>query len=165
MPGKIDPSLPFHAVRIAVMTVSDTRNLEDDTSGDVLVKRLEEAGHVLADRAIVKDDKAAIVDRLKTWIADNEIDVVISTGGTGLTGRDVTPEAFHSVYEKQIDGFSILFHNLSYEKNRHFYGAIPCHGGGGRRYLFVCFARIPRRVQRWLGWNPQIPAGFPLSAV
>ena len=116
MSENINPSLPFHPVRIAVMTVSDTRSLEDDISGDVLVKRLEESGHVLADRAIVKDDQAAIVDQLKTWIANAEVDVVISTGGTGLTGRDVTPEAFHSVYEKHIDGFSVLFHRLSYEK-------------------------------------------------
>ena len=116
MTDRLDTSIPFHPVRIAVMTVSDTRHLDDDKSGGILVARLEEAGHVLADRAIVKDDSALIVDQLKGWISDSEIDVVISTGGTGLTGRDVTPEAFQSVYEKEIEGFAILFHRISYDK-------------------------------------------------
>ena len=98
------------------MTVSDTRTMEDDTSGATLVARLEEAGHLLADRVIVKDEVASITAQLARWIANKEIDVVISTGGTGLTGRDVTPEAFHSVYEKEIDGFSALFHRVSFEK-------------------------------------------------
>ena len=115
MPG-IDDTRPFVPVRIAVMTVSDTRTLEDDTSGATLASRIEEAGHELADRVIVKDDVTAITGHLSRWIADKEVDVVISTGGTGLTGRDVTPEAFHSVYEKEIDGFSALFHRVSYEK-------------------------------------------------
>lgn len=106
----------FLPVQIAVMTVSDTRDASNDTSGDTLVARLEGAGHTLAARTIVRDDKAAIIDQLKTWIADPEIDVVISTGGTGVTGRDVTPEAFHEVYEKQIEGFGELFRMLSYEK-------------------------------------------------
>lgn len=115
MPG-LDSTRPFVPVRIAVMTVSDTRTMEDDTSGATLVARLEEAGHLLADRVIVKDEVASITAQLARWIADKEIDVVISTGGTGLTGRDVTPEAFHSVYEKEIDGFSALFHRVSFEK-------------------------------------------------
>lgn len=107
---------PFVPVRIAVMTVSDTRTRDDDTSGQVLVDRLESAGHELAARAIVRDDRQAIVDQLKAWIADPSIDAVVSTGGTGLTGRDVTPEAFHDVYEKEIDGFSALFHQISAAK-------------------------------------------------
>jgi len=115
MPG-IDESRPFIPVRIAVLTVSDTRTLEEDRSGDTLVERLTKAGHQLADRAIVKDDIAALTGQLQKWIADKEIDVVISTGGTGLTGRDVTPEAFHSVYEKEIEGFAALFHQISFEK-------------------------------------------------
>jgi len=115
MPG-IDESREFVPVRIAVMTVSDTRGLEDDTSGDTLVARVEEAGHTLADRVIVKDDVTTITGKLAEWIADKEIDVVISTGGTGLTGRDVTPEAFHSVYEKEIEGFAALFHQVSFAK-------------------------------------------------
>lgn len=115
MPG-IDKSREFVPVRIAVMTVSDTRGLDEDTSGATLVGRLEEAGHTLADRVIVKDDVTTITGKLAEWIADKEIDVVISTGGTGLTGRDVTPEAFHSVYEKEIEGFAALFHQVSFAK-------------------------------------------------
>ncbi len=107
---------PFVAVRIAVMTVSDTRTRDDDTSGQILVERLESAGHELAARAIVRDDRQSIVSQLKAWIADPSIDAVVSTGGTGLTGRDVTPEAFHEVYEKEIDGFSALFHQISAQK-------------------------------------------------
>lgn len=115
MPG-IDESREFVPVRIAVMTVSDTRGLDEDTSGDTLVARVEEGGHTLADRVIVKDDVTTITGKLAEWIADKEIDVVISTGGTGLTGRDVTPEAFHSVYEKEIEGFAALFHQVSFAK-------------------------------------------------
>src|SRR5579859_1499673 len=89
--AKIDEKAPFLAVNIAVLTVSDTRTLDNDTSGQTLVDRLTEAGHKLADRRILKDDKQTLVDQLKSWIADPNIDVVISTGGTGVTGRDVTP--------------------------------------------------------------------------
>lgn len=106
----------FIPIRIAILTVSDTRSLADDKSGQTLVERLEKEGHILADRAIVKDDAATIVTQLEKWIADDNVDAVISTGGTGLTGRDVTPEAFHSVYEKEIDGFSVLFHQVSAKK-------------------------------------------------
>jgi len=115
MPG-IDESLPFIPVRIAVLTVSDTRTPQEDKSGNVLQERLEAAGHHLADRAIVKDDVASIQTKLRQWIADPRIDVVISTGGTGLTGRDVTPEAFEALYEKRIDGFSVMFHMVSFQK-------------------------------------------------
>lgn len=113
---RIDKSRPFVPVRIAVMTVSDSRTLEDDRSGGVLVELLTEAGHILADRAIVRDDEILITQRLREWIDDPEIEVVISTGGTGVTGRDVTPEAFQSLYEKSIDGFGELFRMLSYQK-------------------------------------------------
>jgi molybdenum cofactor biosynthesis protein B len=106
----------FVPVRIAILTVSDTRTRENDTSGDTLEARIREAGHHVADRAIVRDDKGRIADQLVIWIADPEIDVIISTGGTGLTGRDVTPEAFRSVFEKEIDGFSAVFHRISYDK-------------------------------------------------
>ena len=112
---KIDDSRPFLPVNIAVLTVSDSRTLDTDTSGQVLVDRLTEAGHRLADRAIVTDDTSAIVDRLKAWIADADVDVVIATGGTGVTGRDVTPEAFASVYDKEIAGFGELFRMISYQ--------------------------------------------------
>lgn len=106
----------FLPVNIAVLTVSDSRTPSDDKSGDTLVDRLEAAGHKLADRAIVKDEVAAITAKLKQWIEDAEVDVVISTGGTGVTGRDVTPEAFAQVYDKEIAGFGELFRMLSYEK-------------------------------------------------
>ena len=106
----------FIPVRIALMTVSDTRTRENDVSGDTLEARVRDAGHLVAERVIVPDDTARIADQLVKWIADPEIDVVISTGGTGLTGRDVTPEAFRSVFEKEIDGFSAIFHRISYDK-------------------------------------------------
>jgi molybdenum cofactor biosynthesis protein B len=112
----IDNSRPFIPLNIAVMTVSDTRTRETDTSGDVLEARITKAGHKLADRAIVSDDVAMIRGQLLSWIASSDVDIVISTGGTGLTGRDVTPEAFKSVYDKEIDGFSAIFHRVSYEK-------------------------------------------------
>ena len=116
MSAKIDETRPFVPVRIAVLTVSDTRTLEDDKSGNVLVERLQSAGHRLADRDIVKDDFDIIVARLHAWIADTDVDVVVATGGTGVTGRDVSPEAFQSVYEKEIAGFGEVFRMLSYEK-------------------------------------------------
>ena len=103
-------------VAIAVLTVSDTRTAADDRSGDALVDRLTAAGHRLADRAIVRDDVPAIVARLSRWIDDPAIDVVISTGGTGLTGRDVTPEAFAQVWDKPVEGFGELFRLLSFQK-------------------------------------------------
>jgi molybdenum cofactor biosynthesis protein B len=114
--ARIDESRPFLPVNIAVLTVSDTRDLATDKSGDTLAERLTADGHHLAARAIVRDDVRAIVDQLRVWIADPQIDVVISTGGTGVTGRDVTPEAFESLFEKKIDGFGELFRWLSYEK-------------------------------------------------
>ena len=112
----IDESRTFLPVRIAVLTVSDTRGLAEDRSGDTLVERLTTAGHVLADRAIERDDVDTIVARLRAWIADPNIDVVVTTGGTGVTGRDVTPEAVEQVAEKMIPGFGELFRWLSYAK-------------------------------------------------
>ncbi len=107
---------PFLPVRIAVLTVSDSRTPDTDKSGDTLVQRLTDAGHCLAGRDIVQDDRATIAARLRTWIEDSDVDVVIATGGTGVTGRDVTPEAFHDVFEKEIEGFGELFRWLSYQK-------------------------------------------------
>ncbi len=106
----------FVPVRIAVLTVSDSRSLAEDRSGDTLVARITDAGHIVADRDLVIDDRALISDRLRSWIADAKIDVVISTGGTGLTGRDVTVEAHRDVYEKEIDAFGTVFTILSMEK-------------------------------------------------
>ena len=115
MPG-LDASRPFIPVRIAVLTVSDSRALADDRSGDTLAARIAEAGHVLAHRKIVRDEvddiRAVVVD----WIADPGVDVVITTGGTGFTGRDITPEALEPIFEKRMDGFSEVFHRISYDK-------------------------------------------------
>jgi molybdenum cofactor biosynthesis protein B len=114
--ARIDETRPFIPVSIAVLTVSDTRTAANDTSGDALADRIGRAGHRLAARAIEKDDAGAIEALLRHWIADPEIDVVITTGGTGITGRDVTPEAFDRVLEKRIEGFGELFRMLSYQK-------------------------------------------------
>jgi molybdenum cofactor biosynthesis protein B len=114
--ARIDESRPFLPVNIAVLTVSDTRTEEDDKSGRTLAELITRDGHRVAARAIVRDEIAAITAQLKAWIADPHVDVVISTGGTGVTGRDVTPEAFRQVYEKEIEGFGELFRMLSYQK-------------------------------------------------
>lgn len=111
----INELLPFIPVRIAVLIVSDTRTLETDTSGATLVQRIEAAGHEVADRQIVPDDKAQIRARVQSWITDPDIDVVISSGGTGLTGRDVTPEAVTPLFDKTIEGFSVIFHQVSFQ--------------------------------------------------
>ncbi|WP_188055134.1 molybdenum cofactor biosynthesis protein B [Sphingosinithalassobacter sp. CS137] len=109
-----DAQAAFRPVRIAVLTVSDTRGPEDDRSGDLLVERLTGAGHTLADRAIVRDDAEAIADTLDAWIDDPQVEVILTTGGTGVTGRDVTPEALARVWDKEIPGFGELFRWLSY---------------------------------------------------
>lgn len=114
--SRIDESRPFIPVHIAVLTVSDTRTMETDTSGATLADRVVKAGHKLAVRAIEKDDAAAIETLLRGWIANPEIDVILTTGGTGITGRDVTPEAFDRVLEKKIEGFGELFRMLSFQK-------------------------------------------------
>ncbi len=114
--SRIDESRPFIPVGIAVLTVSDTRTTADDRSGDTLVARIAEAGHRLVARAIVRDDKAVIFEQVQGWTTDSEIDVVITTGGTGFTGRDVTPEALEPLFEKKMDGFSEVFHRISYDK-------------------------------------------------
>ena len=115
MPG-LDQSRQFVPLKIAVLTVSDTRVLADDKSGSTLAERIEQAGHVVAGRAIVPDDVEAIRSQLRSWIADPAIDVIISTGGTGFTGRDVTPEAAEPLFEKRMDGFSTAFHMISHAK-------------------------------------------------
>jgi molybdenum cofactor biosynthesis protein B len=111
----IDKTRDFVPIRIAVLTVSDTRGLAEDRSGDTLVERLTTAGHVLATRMIERDDLDTIIERLAAWIQDPEIDVILTTGGTGVTGRDVTPEAVEAVAEKMIPGFGELFRWLSYQ--------------------------------------------------
>ena len=114
--SRIDETVEFIPVRIAVLTVSDTRQLAEDRSGDVLVGRIEAAGHEVAAREIIRDERADIADKLRSWCADDAIDVVISTGGTGLTGRDVSVEAHRDVYEKEIDAFGTVFTIVSMNK-------------------------------------------------
>lgn len=114
--ARIDETRPFIGVNIAVLTVSDTRTDANDTSGDTLAARITEGGHHVAARAIERDEADRIERRLRAWIADPSIDVVITTGGTGITGRDVTPEAFERVMEKRIEGFGELFRMISFEK-------------------------------------------------
>ena len=136
--ARIDESKPFLPVNIAVLTVSDTRTAADDKSGQTLVDMIGRDGHRVVARAIVRDDVAAITAQLRTWIADPHVDVVISTGGTGVTGRDVTPEAFRQVYEKEIEGFGELFRMLSYEKVKTSTIQSRATGGvAGGTYLFA----------------------------
>jgi len=136
--SRIDESLPFIPVRIAVLTVSDTRSMAEDKSGDTLVARIAEAGHLLADRAIVRDEADDIEAKLRAWVADPGVDVALSTGGTGLTGRDVTVEAHRRVYEKEIEAFGTLFTMLSFQKiGTSAIQSRACAGVAGGTYLFA----------------------------
>ncbi len=136
--SRIDESKEFIAVRIAVLTVSDTRNPADDTSGDTLVERLTGAGHVLAARGIVRDDRAVIAAQLRDWIADTGVDAILTTGGTGLTGRDVTVEAHRDVYEKEIEAFGTVFTIVSMQKiGTSAVQSRACGGVAGGTYLFA----------------------------
>ncbi|HCP18477.1 MAG: molybdenum cofactor biosynthesis protein B [Candidatus Puniceispirillum sp. TMED52] len=112
----IDPAIPFQPIAIAVLTVSDTRTPDTDKSGDVLAERITQAGHHLIDRAIVSDDIDHIADQIKRWSSGDQVDAIITTGGTGLTGRDVTPEALTSIMDKPIEGFGEAFRWMSYQK-------------------------------------------------
>ena len=148
---KLDETRPFIPVRIALLTVSDTRTPADDRSGDILSAFVREAGHSEADRAIVRDDIAQIRARVQGWIADPEIDVVITTGGTGFTGRDVTPEALRPLFEKEIDGFSTVFHIVSYAKiETSTIQSRACAGLAGGTYVF-CLPGSPGACKD--GWN------------
>jgi molybdopterin adenylyltransferase len=134
----LDHNLPFVPLSIAVLTISDTRQLVDDKSGDTLTARLANAGHTLAGRAIVPDEIEAIQAQVKAWIADPSIDVIITTGGTGFTGRDVTPEAIEPLFEKRMDGFSAIFHRISYDKIGTSTLQSRATGGvAGATYIFV----------------------------
>ncbi|MCF1467473.1 molybdenum cofactor biosynthesis protein B [Agrobacterium vitis] len=115
MPG-LDETRAFIPLGIAVLTVSDSRILADDRSGDVLAERIESAGHRLIDRAIVTDDGDRIANQVRAWSQSQDVDVIITTGGTGFTGRDVTPEAVEPLFDKRMDGFSAVFHRISYDK-------------------------------------------------
>ncbi|MGF1445051.1 MAG: molybdenum cofactor biosynthesis protein B [Pikeienuella sp.] len=136
--SRIDTTRDFIPVRIAVLTVSDSRTAADDRSGDTLVDRLTAAGHRLAGRELVTDDRPLIAEKLRAWIADPEVDAVISTGGTGLTGRDVTVEAHRDVYEKEIDAFGVLFTQVSVAKiGTSAVQSRACAGVAGGTYLFA----------------------------
>ncbi len=113
--GRIDEKQTIKPVRIAILTVSDTRDEESDTSGHVLVERLQAAGHELADRAIVRDSVVEIREKIEGWVASGFVEAIITTGGTGITGRDVTPEAVEPMFDKKLDGFSVIFHLVSYQ--------------------------------------------------
>ena len=135
---RLDESGIFVPLQIALLTVSDTRDPASDTSGDILAARITAAGHGLAARTLLPDDQEKIAAQLRDWIADGGIDVVISTGGTGLTGRDVTVEAFKSVFEKEIDGFSVIFHQISFQSvGTSTLQSRACAGVAGGTYLFA----------------------------
>jgi molybdopterin adenylyltransferase len=138
LPRRYDQTRPFEPVRFAVLTVSDTRSAAEDRSGDTLAERIAGAGHLLAARDIVRDERDLIAARLRGWIADPGVDAVLSTGGTGLTGRDVTVEAHRDVYEKEIDGFGVLFTLVSAAKiGTSAIQSRACAGVAGGTYLFA----------------------------
>ena len=136
--SRIDEHKEFIPVRIAVLTVSDTRSLDEDRSGQTLVDRIEKAGHVLADRKILRDERSDIAEQLQAWCSNPEIDVVISTGGTGLTGRDISVEAHRDVYEKEIEAFGTVFTMVSMQKiGTSAVQSRACGGVANGTYLFA----------------------------
>ena len=165
--AKIDETRPFLPVRIAVLTVSDTRTRDDDKSGDTLVGLAVQAGHHIADRAIVPDDIGRLRTQVSHWISDPEIDVVLTTGGTGFTGRDVTPEALQPLFEKHIDGFSVIFHLISYQKIKtSTVQSRACAGVANGTYIF-CVPGSPsacrdawNEILRWQFDNRHRPCNF-----
>ncbi len=164
MPG-VDETKQFVPLKIAVLTVSDTRSLKDDKSGSLLVQRIVSAGHFVAERGLVHDDIDAIRGRVKAWIADPVIDVIITTGGTGFTGRDVTPEAVEPLFEKKMDGFSALFLVISFPKiGTSAIQSRATAGVAGSTYIF-CLPGSPGRLQGRLGRDSGAPARLPLRAV
>ena len=155
----------FLPIRIAVLALSDTRSLAEDASGDLLVERLTNAGHTLAARAILPDDRARIADQLRQWCADPDIDVILTTGGTGLTGRDVTIEAHRDVYEKEIEAFGTVFTHISMAKIGTSAVQSPRHRGRCQRHLSLRAARITLRLSRRLGRDPAASARLPAQAL
>jgi molybdenum cofactor biosynthesis protein B len=164
---KIDELRPFIAVRIGVLTVSDTRGPSDDRSGDALARMLADAGHQLAGRALVKDEVPAIRAAVERWIADPAIDVIITTGGTGFTGRDVTPEAVKPLFEKEIDGFATIFHVVSFQKvGTSTIQSRACAGLARGTYIF-CLPGSPgackdawEEILKWQLDNRHTPCNF-----
>ena len=151
MPGRIDETYPFKALRIAVLTVSDSRDRASDRSGDTLEERVRATGHELVDRDLVRDEAPVIAERFRRWIDDPGVEVVISTGGTGVTGRDVTPEALAMVVEKEIPGFGELFRMISFEKiGTSALQSRACAGVANGTYLF-CLPGSPGACRD--GWD------------
>ena len=159
VPGRIDETIPFQPLRIAVLTVSDTRTAADDRSGDTLAERIAAAGHHLAARAIVRDDRDAIAAQLRLWIADPEVEVVITTGGTGVTGRDVTPEALAAGRREAHRRLRRAVPHAQLPEDRHLLAAVARRRRRRRRHLHLLPARLPRRLPRRLGRDP----GFQLD--
>lgn len=149
--AKIDETRPFIPIGIAVLTVSDTRDRSTDKSGDTLADLVGQAGHRLAARAIVKDDVEAIRTQVTAWIADPSVDAIVTTGGTGFTGRDVTPEAIKPLFDKEIDGFSVVFHQISFQKvGTSTIQSRACAGLAGGTYVF-CLPGSPGACRD--AWN------------
>ena len=163
--SRIDESRDFIPVRIAVLTVSDTRQMGEDRSGDILAGRIEAAGHVLVDRRILRDERAEIAAQLRAWIADEGVDAIISTGGTGLTGRDVTVEAHRDVYEKEIEAFATVFTIVSMQKIDTSAVQSRATGGVAGGYLSVCAAGQSRRLQGCLGRDFGVAVRLSTSAL
>jgi molybdenum cofactor biosynthesis protein B len=165
--ARLDENRPFIPVRIAVLTISDTRVLADDKSGSTLANLVTEAGHTLADRAIVKDDVAAIRAKVLSWVTSPDVDVVITTGGTGFTGRDVTPEAVRPLFDKEIEGFSTVFHMVSFGKvGTSTIQSRACAGLAGETYVF-CLPGSPgacrdawNEILKWQLDNRHRPCNF-----
>ena len=149
--SRIDESRPFIPLKIAVLAVSDTRSLAEDKSGATLAERIEQAGHILADRQIVQDDVEQIRGQVRRWMSDPKVDVVITTGGTGFTGRDITPEAVAPLFEKTMDGFSIAFHMVSFGKiGSSTIQSRACAGVAGSTFIF-CLPGSPGACRD--GWD------------
>jgi molybdenum cofactor biosynthesis protein B len=164
---KLDDSRPFIPVRIAILTMSDTRTPSEDKSGNTLVEMITADGHVVADRALVKDDVTAIRSTVAGWIERADIDVVITTGGTGFTGRDVTPEAVKPLFEKEIDGFSTVFHMISFQKIETSTIQSRACGGVARGTYIFCLPGSPGAckdawtgILRWQLDNRHRPCNF-----
>lgn len=167
MKHRLDESREFIPINIAVLTISDTRTQKEDKSGATLERLLTDDGHKLADRMITKDDVPAIQNTIKGWIADQSIDVILTTGGTGFTGRDVTPEAVRPLFEKENDGFSVIWHQLSYEKiGTSTIQSRACAGVAGGTYIF-CLPGSPgackdawEGILKWQLDNRHRPCNF-----
>ncbi len=164
-PAKEPAEKPFVPVRFAVLAVSDSRSLDDDRSGATLAERIEGAGHILADRAIVTDDAGKIRKVVKRWLKDPEVDVVITTGGTGFTGRDVTPDAVEPLFEKRMEGFAAVFHRISYDKIGTATMQSRATAGAGEGQVRLLPAGLNRRLQGRLGRHPRPPVRLPAGAL